>query len=146
MCQQQHKTHYNFYNWMKKCDSIWKHWFSVPFGDLWNSVFNKFAIWLHFSFVNRSWFRITVQHMTWLIRLCFFKLFSVYIYFSLSNQYYFVRNRTKENKHKLYRIFCLKTLSPHRNKNNINLVDLLLSFTVSLLLGMPRLQGFIHLK
>lgn len=56
---------------MKKQGYVWKYWFPVPSVDLWNTGFNKLAIWLHFSSLNRSWFRITAQHIRWLIRVSF---------------------------------------------------------------------------
>lgn len=51
--QEMHETHCTSHKWMKKWVSVCKHWFSVPLGDLWNAVFNTFAI-LHLSFLNRS--------------------------------------------------------------------------------------------
>ena len=61
-----HEPHCTFLNWMIKCDFIWKHWFSVPLGDLWNTVFDTSGI-VHLSFLNRLWLRISAQYIRWLM-------------------------------------------------------------------------------
>lgn len=127
--RQQHKTHYNFHNWMIEWDSVWKYWFSVPLGDLWNTAFNKFAIWLHFSFVIRSWFRITAQHMRWLIRVCL-SLFSPLLLWEW--------DQGKETWDILY---FKDTVLPTVKQNSAHLVELLLSFTVTLPWGFAEAPG-----